>query len=102
MDRGEDIESIYVIFHNRARELFFSLFRDFNASIEGLNRHRDEYLFRQQREQYVTHLQQQLQLIAQEILRQHQYGKNGEPLSRNLNHFITDYVHQFVQKVKAL
>lgn len=63
-----DIETVYVEFHNRARELFFSLFRDFNASIKGVNRDRDESQFRLKREQYVHRLEQQLQQLAEHII----------------------------------
>lgn len=97
-----DIETIYVLFHNRARELFFSLFRDFNASIEGVRRHRNESQFRWQREQYVQRLQQQLQQLAEGIIREHRSQNYVEQLSQNLLHFIQDYIHQFVEKVKAL
>ena len=98
----QNIETIYVEFHNRARELFFSLFRDFNACIEGVNRHRDEYLFRSQREQYVHRLEQQLHQLAEEIIREHQSQSNVGQLSQNLRHFTQNYIHQFIQKVKAL
>jgi hypothetical protein len=98
----EDIENIYVEFHQRARELFFSLLRDFNASIEGISRRRDEYQFRWQREQYVHRLQQQLEDLAKELITRHESIKKMDQLSQNLHHFIKDYLHQFIQKVKAL
>lgn len=97
-----DIETIYVEFHNGARELFFSLFQDFNGSVEGVNRQRDETQFRLKREQYVRRLEQQLQQLAEKIIGEHQTQNYVGQLSQNLRHFSQDYVHQFVQKVKAL
>ncbi|MBD0331044.1 MAG: hypothetical protein ICV66_00150 [Chitinophagaceae bacterium] len=98
----KDLEHISVDFHNRAKNLFFSLFRDFNASIERVDRNRDEYMFKQQREKYVNRLQQQLLMIAKETITKNQAHQNIGQLSQNLNHFIADYIHLFVQKVKAL
>lgn len=98
----EDIENICVEFHNRAREVFFSLFQEFNASIDGVSRRQEEYQFRWQREQYVNKLQQQLEVLARELLQRNEALKNRDLLSQNLQHFIQDYIHQFIQKVKAL
>ena len=97
-----DIETVYVEFHNQAKEMYFALFRDFNASIEGVNRDRDESQFRLKREQYVHRLEQQLQELAEKIVEEHQVQNFAGQLSQNLRYFIQDYVHQFVQKVKAL
>ncbi|MGZ3839858.1 MAG: hypothetical protein ACXVMS_18280 [Flavisolibacter sp.] len=98
----KDIEQIYIEFHNRAKGLFFSLFQDFQASTEEMNRHRQESDFRWKRELYVNKLQQQLQMIAREMLQQNRTNRQSELMSQNLNHFITDYIHQFIEKVKAL
>lgn len=98
----EDMEHIYVTFHNLAREIFFTTFREFNACIEGLNRHRDEAQFRFLREQYVLRLQDQLQAVAVEIIAQHSDKTFRETLSQNLFRFVQDYVYQFVQKIRAL
>jgi hypothetical protein len=95
-------EHAYVLFHSRARELFFSVFRDFNASIQGVNRAREEHLFRNKQEQYVHFLRQQLGDIALEIIREKQSSTDTEQLSQNLRCYIDDYIHKFVQKVKAL
>ncbi len=97
-----DVEHIYVEFHNRARELFFSLFKKFNSSIEGVNRDRDEFIFRKQREQYITHLEQELKEIARDIITKHRQSQNLGLLSQNLQQYTADYLHQFIQKIKAL
>lgn len=106
MDRlyqmDEDIENIQVEFHNRARELFFSLFREFNASIDGISRRREEYQFRWQREQYINQLQNQLGVLAKELLLRNESIKKSDLLSQNLRHFSQDYIHQFIQKINSL
>jgi hypothetical protein len=98
----KDIENIYVEFHRRAQAVFFSVFRDFNSCIEGVSRRSEEHEFRWQREQYVNRLQQQLEILAREMLSRNEAIKHRDLLSQNLRHFIQDYIHQFVQKVKAL
>jgi hypothetical protein len=98
----EDIEYIYVEFHNRAQTIFFSLFQEFNAAIEVISRSRQEYQFRWQREQYVTRLKQQLEILALELISRHESISHKDLLSQNLHHFVQDYIHQFIQKVKAL
>jgi len=97
-----DSEHLSIEFHNRARNLFFSHFRDFNIAIEQVDRRKDERTFLQQQEKYLSSLQQQLQLIAQEIINKNHSCRNIGQLSQKLNYFISDYMHQFVMKVNAL
>jgi hypothetical protein len=97
-----NLEQTVTEFHNRAREAFFSLFRDFTSSIDTVDRRRDESVFRQHREQYVNQLQIELQQIAQETLSNKKTISNIGELSQSLNHYIDEYIHQFVLKVKAL
>lgn len=97
-----NLEHIHVDFHNRANDLFFSLFRQFQAAIEKINRKKEEYFFQQTREQYINTLQQQLELIAKNILQNNQQHKEINQLDQNLQHFIKEYLHRFVQKITEL
>jgi hypothetical protein len=97
-----DLEHLSVEFHDRARCLFVSEFREFNATVELLDRRKDEQVFLQQREKYTTDLQQQLQKIAKEILSRNQSHRNIGQLSQNLHSFISDYLHRFARKIEAL
>ena len=96
------LEHLTIEFHDKARNIFFALFRDFSAAIDKVDRRRDEHLFRDQREKYVTRLQQQLREMASGLIERNHSVKNVGQLSQNLNHHIAEYVHQFVTKVKEL
>jgi predicted NodU family carbamoyl transferase len=97
-----NVEHLSVGFHDRARTLLFSHFEGFKASIERVDRRKEEYTFQQQREYYANNLQQQLQQVAQAILHKNQSCRNIGQLSQNLHQFIADYIHQFVMKTNAL
>jgi hypothetical protein len=97
-----DIEQISIAFHNRAREVFFSLYRDFKNSISSVDRKHDENSFRQLREKYVNALQQELESFARETVDRYKTTKGIDQLNQNLRHFIADYTNQFVQKIRSL
>jgi uncharacterized protein YbgA (DUF1722 family) len=96
------LEHVSIEFHDKARKIFFALFRDFNAAIDNVDRRRDEYMFRDHREKYVNRLQQQLREMATDLINKHHSIHNVGQLSQNLNHYIADYLHQFITKVKEL
>src|SRR5215211_5269593 len=95
-----DREYISVEFHNRAKNTFFSLYMDFQSSVTGVNRRKSEYLFQQLKEKYVHTLKQELEMIAKEIMKKSPDPNQTGEVDQNLNHFINDYLHRFVQKIK--
>jgi hypothetical protein len=95
-------EHMSVEFHSRATDLFFALFRDFQLAIKKVDRRHDEYLFHQLQERYVKTCQQQMEIIAREILNNHRDHPGVNQADQNMKHFIQDYLHQFVQKIKSI
>lgn len=102
MTRDSDTDHILIEFNNQAKDLYLEIFRDFNSSIEGVGRDRDEYTFRNQREQYILQLQQKLKGLAEETLSRNGDAKDREAFNQHMNQHIADYVNQFIQKIKGL
>jgi hypothetical protein len=97
----KDIEQYTVQFHNRAREVFFSLYSDFKHSIAGIDRQGDENVFQQLWAKYTHEVRAQLQTIAAELLGELSTGSRNE-FNHILHTAIEDYVQEFVQKVRSL
>lgn len=95
-----DNEQLHVEFHNRANAIFFRLLDNFEASVKGVNRRAEEYLFAEQKDKYITILKQQLETCAGELMLEHPHNKKQRELDQNLQHFIQQYLHQFVQKTR--
>ena len=96
------IEQYSVRFHNRAREIFFSLCNDFKHTVAGIDRQGDENVFRQLQAKYTNELKGRLQAVAWEILEQLPAGSDRNGLNRSLGSFVEDYTSEFVQKARSL
>lgn len=90
--------SIYIDFHSQANQSFFSLEKDFLAASEKINREEEEFRFQQLKKDYTNELKHQLEMSAEELMK-----RNGltSATGQEINHFIKDYLHQFVQKINA-
>ena len=95
-----ETEYINIAFHSKASDLFFSLYEKFQSSIKTIDREKEEYIFQQMRERYVRTLQQQLEMAAKDIIKNNQGHKQLNQVDQNLNLFIKEYLHRFVQKIK--
>lgn len=98
----QDKEQACVAFHERAREIFFDLYRHFQSSVAPIDRQGDENVFQQAHGRYVAQLRQQLQGLAIDILHEADAGTDRNRLNLSLASFIDDYVHEFIQKVRSL
>ena len=95
---NSDNTGIYIEFHNEANHSFFSLEKAFLAAIENLNREQEEFRFQQLKKDYVNQLKHELEISAQELMkRKGQHPATGH----ELNDFIKEYLHRFVQKINA-
>lgn len=98
---NNDNEHIHVEFHNKARAIFFSLLKDFEASVENLNRKKQEYQFHELKNKYVNSLKHQLESCATVLIEKHQHLRKSNELNQRLQSFIKDYLHLFVQKTRS-
>ena len=93
-----DNAGIYIDFHNQANEAFFTLEKEFLTATETLNRDEKEFRFQQLKKDYTNELKQQLEMSAQELMKR----KGLHPATgHELNDFIKDYLHRFVQKINS-
>ena len=90
--------TLYIDFHNQANQSFFSLEKDFLAASEKVNREEEEFRFQQLKKDYVNKLKQQLEMSAQELMK-----RSGltTATGQEINEYIKEYLHQFVQKINA-
>jgi hypothetical protein len=96
-----DTDHITIEFHNQAKGVFFNLINEFQSSVKNINRKTEEYLFQQSKEKFVHTLKQQLEIIASKILKENNDHENINEINKTLQRFINNYLHQFVQKVRA-
>ena len=96
-----NIEQYTVQFHNRAREIFFSLYNDFKRSTATVDRLRDENVFQQLQAKYTHELKSQLYAVASEMLEQVSSGVH-DGFNHLLHSLIEDYINEFVQKARSL
>ena len=97
----EGLEQQSVLFHDRARNVFFSIYSEFRHSIASVDRQGDENVFQQLQNRYVSQLHLRLDSIALELLEQTE-GTNRNQLSVSLSQSIKEYINEFMQKVKSL
>lgn len=98
----QDVEQACITFHQRAREIFFDLYRHFQSSVAPIDRQGDENVFQRSHGRYVAQLRQQLQGLAMDILNEADAGTDRGRLNHSLASFIDDYVQEFIQKVRSL
>lgn len=99
---NNDSQQMQVDFHNKAKELFFSVYKAFENAISNLNRKKEEYKFQQTKKQYAAILEHELQAIAKSVLFRYMNKKQPGNLDQLFHQFIKDYLHRFVQKINAL
>lgn len=97
----EGIEQQSVTFHDRARNVFFSLYREFRHSIASIDRQGEENVYQQLQNRYASQLHLQLHNIALELLDQTESSDRSK-LNFSLSHAIEEYVKEFMQKAKLL
>lgn len=97
-----DNEHIHIEFHNKAREIFFSIVQAFESSVKKVNRRKEEYEFQQLKNKYANTLKQELEACAQELMKQHQHAREMNELNLGLQRFIHDYLHLFIQKSRSI
>jgi hypothetical protein len=95
------IEQQCVLFHDRARNVFFSVYKEFRHSIASVDRQGDENVFQQLQTRYANLLHLQLNKIALELLDQAE-PSNRSMLNVSLGQSIKEYVSEFMQKAKSL
>jgi hypothetical protein len=97
-----DSEYINIQFHNRAKEVFFLLLKEFESSVSAIDRTKNEYLFQQGKEKYLNTFKRNLQLIAEDLIRENQQNEQINDINTNLNSWIDSYLHLFVQKIRTV
>jgi hypothetical protein len=98
----DDFEHTVIGFHNRAKQILFSLYSDFKRSIASIDRRLDENVFQLQYHKYADRLKYQLQSVASETLLQIPTGTDTGKMNQALCHFIEAYLQEFTQKVRSL
>lgn len=96
-----DNEELYVRFHNQANNTFFNLLQTFESAAQKINRQTEEYKYQQVKDTYINTLKHQLEESAARLMEEHQQNKNRTELSQNLQQFIIQYLHLFVQKTRT-
>src|SRR4051812_5112948 len=99
MQEGHEQQSVY--FHDRARNVFFSIYGEFRHSIASVDRRGDENVFQQIQNRYASQLHLQLNAIALELLERAE-SSNRNQLNVTLSQSIREYVNEFMQKARCL
>ena len=99
---GNDNQHIQVEFHARARAIYFVVLDEFGDSVKEVNRHKEEYRFVQIKERYTHTLKQQLEDIANTLIRQNQHCRQLSELQHGLQQSIKDYLHDFLIKSRSM
>ena len=97
---SNDNQYIQVEFHNKARDIFFSLLKNFELAAKKLDRKKQEFQFNELKNQHINTLKQELESCASFLLAKNQNKKEAKELNQNLQYFIKDYLHLFVQKTR--
>jgi len=97
-----DFEHRNIAFHNRARQILISVYRDFKCAVVAIDRQQDKNVFQLLSNRFKGRLKQQLQSVAREILDQTRLSAGVNGINLTLSHFIEEYEHEFIQKMKAL
>jgi hypothetical protein len=95
-----DSIDIHIDFHNRAKEVFFAVYNDFLNAVNFINRNNNEVQYQQLYNQHITHLKRRLEGVAKEVLTRHQDQKRIDEINMRLNAWVSDYLHQFRQKIR--
>ena len=95
-------EQMQVEFHNRATDRLFAMYQTFKNATSNLNRRTEEFRFQQLKKLYAATMEQELQVIAKDILERHRDEKQIKGVDLMFHQLIKDYLHRFIQKVKDL
>lgn len=98
----EGIEQQCVAFHDRARNVFFSIYSEFRHSIVTIDRQSDENVFQQLKNRYASQLHLRLNQIALELLEQVDSSGHRNKLNQVLSPSIEEYLKEFTQKARSL
>jgi hypothetical protein len=96
------IEQYNILFHRKAKAVFFSVYEEFKHTTASLDRQRDENVFQRMQAQYSARLKRQLGEVALETLEQLSLGLSRDGFNRILTSFIEEYTTEFVQKARSL
>ena len=96
------INEMQIEFHDKANTRFISVYSGFERAVSNVSRRNEEFWFQQLKKQYATILEQDLQMIAKDILVKYRHDKQVNEMDQLFHHFIKDYLHRFVQKVNDL
>jgi hypothetical protein len=94
-------DHITIEFHNQAKRALFNLIEEFQFSVKEINRTTNEFLFQESKGKFVNTFKQQLEMIASQIIRDHQAQEKINEINQSLQTLINNYLHQFVQKIKS-
>jgi hypothetical protein len=95
-----DADHINIEFHNKANAAFFKFVEQFQSSEKNIDRSNHEYQFQQLKEKFVNSLKQELETIAGSIIKNNSNLENINGVNQNLQRFISNYLHQFIQKIR--
>lgn len=95
-------EQMQVEFHNEANRMFFSVYHSFQRAIANISRRNEEYKFQQLKKQYAGMMEQELQIVAQNVLAKFRNEKQVNEMDQMFHQFIKDYLHRFIQKINDL
>jgi hypothetical protein len=96
------INEMQIEFHDKANARLVSVYTGFDKAVSNVSRRNEEFRFQQLKKQYAILLEQELQVIAKNILVKHGNEKQVNEMDQIFHHFIKDYLHRFVQKVNDL
>jgi len=96
------INEMQIEFHDKANTRFVSIYTGFDRAVSNVSRRNEEFRFQQLKKQYATVLEQELQMIAKDILVKHGNEKQVNEMDQIFHQFIKGYLHRFVQKVNDL
>jgi hypothetical protein len=95
-------EQMQTEFRDKTRTVFFSVYHAFEDAVSGVSRRNEEYKFQQLKKQYAATLEEELQMVAKDVLANYRNEKQVNEMNQMFSQLIKEYLHHFIQKVNDL
>ena len=97
-----ELDEIKMIFHERARSTFFTIYQTYVRTLSSMNRQADENVYQQSSNRYCAELRYHLKSITTELLERSPPTVNRNELNSVLGFLSVAYEREFDQKIKSL
>jgi hypothetical protein len=98
----DELAPVIVEFNTKSSTIFFSHYEKFKATVEKLDRKKDDNVFQLQQAKYLQTLKSQLEYLAQDLLNKYGSMRSANLLNKKFTDEINQYLNEFRQKSRSL